>query len=370
MVRRLVRMLITLAVLGVVPGVASAQTWTVQSVPAPAGASGSLLDGVSCVSASACMAVGWYALGSTGNHLPFAEQWDGTSWTLETVPDPAGSNLTSLYAVSCTAAGACTAVGSYESSNGLTGLVERWDGSSWAIQAMPNLPGSSPVEFYGVSCAASTACTAVGGSDLGPVAEGWNGQTWTIQTAAPGGELRAVACTSPTACTAVGNVEASTLAERWSGTAWAPQVTPNPPGNNQLPGVNCATRTACTAVGWYQPNMSSSPSPTGSAFAEGWNGSSWTLQNIANPAGASASALYGVSCHAAGACTAVGDSYYPANSTFLTLAERWTGSSWTTESPPNPGSFEDALSAVSCTSSTTCTAVGSAARQPLAEQSS
>jgi hypothetical protein len=56
-----------------------------------------------------------------------------------------------------------------------------------------------------------------------PLAETWDGSTWTIQsTPVSSGGLSAVSCTSATVCTAVGKYETSsgsqvTLAERYSG---------------------------------------------------------------------------------------------------------------------------------------------------------
>jgi hypothetical protein len=81
--------------------------------------------------------------------------------------------------VSCASATACTAVGDYN--NGTTGvtLAERWNGSTWSIQPTPN-PAGAPVSLLnGVSCASATACTAVGGYNNGTagvtLAERWNG---------------------------------------------------------------------------------------------------------------------------------------------------------------------------------------------------
>jgi hypothetical protein len=68
-------------------------TWTVQSTPGPAGAlDGSLLQGVSCASATECMAVGVYStkrMASDG-FWPFAERWNGTRWTLPERSQPDG----------------------------------------------------------------------------------------------------------------------------------------------------------------------------------------------------------------------------------------------------------------------------------------
>ncbi|MGI8682705.1 MAG: hypothetical protein ACR2JO_11380 [Mycobacteriales bacterium] len=161
-------------------------------------------------------------------------------------------------------------------------LAERWNGTSWTVQSTPNPIGGENVNLTGVSCASTTVCTAVGqyfgphGRDL-TLAERWNGGRWTIQpTPRPAGtrgieliELSGVSCPSTTACAAVGSYYDSgsdrvvTLAERWNGNGWTIESTPNPTGADvsELNGVSCASSTpngwpwpssaACTAVGSY-----------------------------------------------------------------------------------------------------------------------
>jgi len=160
--------------------------WTIASTPVPAGTNNTNLNGVSCVSAAVCMAVG-YAAESTGvGTVPLAERWNGSAWAISPMPAPAGEGLeTTLYGVSCTSRNACTAVGDYYDpvDSRTRSLAERWNGSAWAIQQTVN-PGND-VDVYGVACASSTACTAVGrtfgGATTGwtSLIEHWNGATWT-----------------------------------------------------------------------------------------------------------------------------------------------------------------------------------------------
>jgi len=83
-------------------------------------------------------------------------------------------------------------------------LAERWNGSKQAIQTTLN-PAS--IGFSGASCAAASACTAVGKF----FAEGWNGSLWSTQTlpfsTLGEAELFGVSCTAASACTAAGRVE-------------------------------------------------------------------------------------------------------------------------------------------------------------------
>jgi hypothetical protein len=330
--------------------------WRIQPVPSPPGAAWSNLSGVSCVSPSACEAVGTTASRS-GAQTALAERWNGSSWQLQPAPTPAGGGQ--LNGVSCTSPSACTAVGGSPAGKA---LAERWNGSSWQIQPAPSPAGAF---LSGVACTSSSACTAVGGSAAGTLAEQWDGTTWSIQaTANPpqgGGFLDGVACTSPSACTAVGKSNAGTLAERWDGTSWSIQPTPSPAGAQFtfLNTVACASASACTAAGAYQDS-----SGAFQALAEQWDGTSWAIQPTPQLASGAMSQLIGVACTSATGCTAVG--YSSPNGANLvnhpapaTLAERWNGSSWSIQPTPSPpGAAPSILNATSCVSGSDCIAVG------------
>jgi hypothetical protein len=230
------------------------------------------------------MAVGHYT-NSSGTQVTLSERWDGTSWTIVSTPNAVGAQSSTLLGVSCTAANACTAAGSYKNSSGVTvTLVERWDGTSWTIQASPNPAGASSSALSGVSCVSSSACVAVG-----------------QYTNSSGVQV--------------------TLAEHWNGASWSIQATPNPAGataSRLAGGVSCTSANSCTAVGNYINS-----SGTTVTLAERWNGSSWTTQTTPNPAGATNSILTGVSC-AGDPCTAVGQ-YTNSIGTKFTLAELYEG---------------------------------------------
>ncbi len=160
-------------------------------------------------------------------------------------------------------------------------------------------------------------------------AEAAAASAWALQSlAAPSltGQQSAVSCPSVTACAAVGHYFSTTgievtLAERWNGTSWAIQISPNPSGaaGSGLDGVSCTSATACTAVGSYTGATGATRT-----LAERWNGATWAIQSTPNPIAATSSSLSSVSCTSNTSCTAVG---YFQNSagTFLTLAERWNG---------------------------------------------
>ncbi|MFZ0664573.1 MAG: hypothetical protein WAM97_02385, partial [Acidimicrobiales bacterium] len=171
--------------------------------------------------------------------------------------------------VSCTSDSACTAVGSYvDSSDGGGTLAEAWDGTSWSIQTTPDPSGAGSSTLSGVSCNSSGDCTAVGGylnddSVAQPFAEVWNGTSWSpeptpLPSGAEGGALSGVSCPSTGPCSAVGNYTDSSgvdhdLAEVSNGTSWSFQATADPL-NGQQPTLNdiaCTTSDGCTAVGVY-----------------------------------------------------------------------------------------------------------------------
>jgi hypothetical protein len=193
--------------------------WTIQTMPVPAGAVSSELHGVDCTSSTFCMAVGSYTLVSGGPQWAMSATWNGTSWTLKTVPSPVEAKASILLDVSCTSAANCTGVGGYRNSGNVqVSFVERWNGSAWSHQGSPNPTGSTNTVFQGVHCPGPTAtgvalCVAVGD---------WNnGKVW------------------------------QPMAQELVGSAWSLDsvVTPEGATFSLLEGVSCYTR--CQGVGWY-----------------------------------------------------------------------------------------------------------------------
>jgi sugar lactone lactonase YvrE len=402
--------------------------WSIQTVPHPSGATETALSGVSCSSASECMAVGW-TKSSSGTISPFAALWANGTWTERTPESPVeGGAVTALSGVSCSSGSFCLAVGRTKGeSSSEAGFAERWSGSGWKIVSPPTPAGAEHAALAGVSCTSLAACTAVGrytgthgGSSeayRGSWIERWNGeaQGWSEQAyQRPGAsrdELTSVSCATPESCTAAGKYYETTkgypvaLVEQWNGASWSVQPTPTDPGSypNVLLGVSCAVESTCATVGYNyiapwghqlaftrsETSMAVQATPmeggsthgvlagasctsstactevgsyaNGSgtvSLADAWNGIEWATQPTPGPSGAKATELHRVSCTGPSACTAVG-SYTNSSGAIVTLAERFDGTKWIPESPPNPnGAKESRLSGVSCTSASSCTAVG------------
>jgi hypothetical protein len=382
--------------------------WSTQHAAQPRGSAGAALDAASCISATACTAVG-YQLSGVDVALPLVERWNGAAWSVQ--PTPAGRGG-SLAGVSCVSAGSCIAVGTTSDATGATvALAEIWNGITWKIVPTPSVPNAPYAVLSAVSCTSDTACTAVGSETapgFGTLAERWNGSTWSLETMAmPGdgeeGFVTGVACTSATLCVAAGDYINSsftfvTLAERWNGTTWTAMPSPTPSGAFilQMTGLACSGTSECTAVGWTQLGamvlrfngatwrLQPTPPPSGppfvtamlngvscagtsacvsvgsftGTFAEGWDGSGWSLMSTPNMPGVLNSALVAVSCTAAGSCTAVGNQEDAAGGQ-TSLAYSWNGTAWSVQpTPPVRGAVTIMLSGVSCTSPTACVAVG------------
>jgi hypothetical protein len=376
---------VTVAVLGASTALAAGLHWSIQS-GTTTGLHNAQLLGVSCGSARSCFAVGVSAVNSKVS-APVAERWRGSRWAVQRAAVPTGAKSTELFDVSCSSTSRCTATGRYLNSSRVTAsLAERWNGKKWAIQRTPNVPGAGHNTLRGISCPSNNWCMAVGANKFPTkgfriLAERWNGRSWSVQkppnpqTGPFGSELITVSCTSPRACIAVGDSVDNTghtkgLAERWNGKSWTIQQVPLPSGAflTQLVGVECAGPSACEAVGYYA--LSQNGGRLG--FSESWNGNTWTMQTVPGPAGAQQTVPVDVSCTSSADCTLVGE-VVNKNGTELTLAEKWNGATWQIQPTPNPrGAILSLFNAASCTSATSCVAVGgfdkASGGLPLAER--
>jgi hypothetical protein len=240
-------------------------TWTALSPIQPKGTLYGALNGVACQSATRCMAVGWSARQGRYRSL-LAESWNGSKWELRTTPKVSGATKSEFNGVSCASATSCVAVGGVLAPiNDM--LAEVWNGKKWALQTPPTPSGGNAPDLLAVSCAATTACTAVGTygiSGVGlPLAEGWNGTSWTQQsTPNPAGSagtgLGGVSCRSADFCVAVGGATFSgteTLAtgEIWNGSTWTLDNPGEPSGatTTDLDAVSCPSATHCIAADFW-----------------------------------------------------------------------------------------------------------------------
>jgi hypothetical protein len=340
------------------------------------------LHGVACPATTTCVAVGsWYKEKSLESHL-YAQLWNGREWKIQTVPSSSeSSGEHSLQAVACSSSTACTAVADPSSTaTSEKPYGERWNGTEWVVQSMPVPASGSERWLASVSCGSATSCIAVGdylattGNHV-PMVEHWNGTEWKVEStpALPyeAGELKGVSCTSATACTASGwqylsGSVSGTLIETWNGTAWKVQSSPNPSGSAgaTFKGVSCTSTSFCAAVGEWTAGKAEGYK----TLVEQWNGTEWKVESTSNPN--SGDHLWGVTCTASNACSAVG--YSETSGHDAPLEERWNGTLWAVRATPEISSEEylESLASMSCASLDVCIAVGSSGPyhwQPLVE---
>lgn len=355
-------------------GAAVSRVWSVQPTPNPAGPLDSELFGVSCASASACMAVGYATQGTVRSLL--AERFDGSRWRLARPQAPPGAATADLLGVSCPAANACVAIGDYRARSGLTRtLAERWNGTRWSIEPTldPGRPYRHPTldsgtELSGVSCASADSCIAVGDyldrrhRDVALI-ERFDGRAWSREsTPSPlQRQLGGASCSSAAGCTAVGERRRGfgvllPVVERSRGGRWMLAGAPasRVPGSmtNILVSVSCGSGSACAAVG-----ERSTAAGGFAPFAERYAAGRWTVVATPSP---SEGLLGAVSCVSADACTAVGLGENASRSRTRALIERWNGRGWALEPGATlpRGRSGGGLGAVSCVSRAVCVAVG------------
>lgn len=403
------------------PAAAAGSPWAVQQVP-PVDTStpNAQFFDVSCPTGAACVAVGEY-VGTDGIQRPLSEVWNGTSWHIVRPVSPANTLASSLGTVSCVSASACQAIGQTQhTAAGRTRLIaESWNGTSWRMVPIKE-PGGT---FFGpaMSCATAKACFMAGSRDTAKdidqaVTERWNGQRWSLVTPRrpqSNSELGGVSCPGPRDCYAAGWSSGSNLSssrpliEHWNGSRWSTRGVPKPSGPATLSAVSCPTASTCTAVGTagvdntrllvedlsegrWADSLPATPPPvvkgTASMYAVScsaprvctalftyidsgeeltWaiagRGSSSGGFKVTAPDGVAEDTAANVSCHGTG-CTIAGglntnDGQGDSTGTGTTFAWRGTGSHFVPQHTPNPaGTSGGTLTSVSCVTSGFCAA--------------
>ncbi len=140
-------------------------------------------------SATNVWAVGYYEpSGSTS--APLVEHFDGSTWSVASLP----TSLTSLdghfNSVGALATNNAWAVGDYYDlpTNRNHTLVAHWNGSTWS--PVPSPDGSTFDRFYGIAATSATSIWATGdqyvcgSGPAGPLTEYWDGCQWRVVPAA------------------------------------------------------------------------------------------------------------------------------------------------------------------------------------------
>ena len=335
--------------------------WRNEPSSAPKSAKEDWLKDVSCPNAGSCIAVGGYVNSTTGNTAIAAEQWNGTEWTAMEPPVPAGT-FSELRGVDCLGPSNCIAVGyATPAANSARALIMKWNGTAWSEVSVPALPSGEQHYLNDIDCPSALSCEAVGRSLSNTsllnkaLALHFDGSAWSVRAAAnptwPGGEpakegtiLEGVSCASPTFCKAVGMIIAriggvtttKPLIERLNGSEWLNEAADTSyladfgHTNFRLSGVSCPTTATCFAVGGSSTDASGTSQWP---FVQRWSAGAWAfnwapLFKTSTSTSLGSSGLYAVSCSSATSCRAVGADG---------IGVRWSGSGyWLLEVPKTP----------------------------------
>jgi hypothetical protein len=237
-------------------------------------------NGVSCASATSCLAVGSFtnADGREGLVTPLTDSTPGTS-TASSLPNLAltTGQGASLNAVSCSSADVCVAAGAYTDSLGgepfVVTVTGGTPGAAYESALPPGARNTHDGEFDAISCAPAGTCLAVGDyedSVVGlsplavPVSGGVPGTPVTVPvpsgTTTYGGDFDTVSCVATATCVASGDYFASSggtegvILPVTDGSAGTPLVVTLPSGasvrpNVELIGSTCPSLGTCLTVG-------------------------------------------------------------------------------------------------------------------------
>jgi hypothetical protein len=343
--------------------------WTIVSSPNASTVNPNILTGVTCTSASNCWAVGYFSTGATDQTL--IEHWDGNNWTVVNSPNTDTSFTNRLLAVTCASTSDCWSVGFATINSTDQTLTEHWNGNAWSIVTSANTDSARTNYLLSISCLSASECWAVGRANNGAadqtLVERWDGTAWALVSSSNTNSARdnlfsSVTCLSSTNCWATGyyledsQIAYQTLVEHWDGTAWniIPSDNTSPIQHNVLSaGVSCASVSDCWTIGnFYNDNGIAQP------LVEHWDGTAWSVVSSEGRGIPQNNFLSGITCTSMSDCWTVGY-YIPANGTFhRTLIEHWDGLSWTLINSPNNGTRDNQLYEVTCTSASNCWAAG------------
>jgi hypothetical protein len=169
-------------------------SFTTQPVPAPGKASVLFPADLSCSSSKNCAVVGFgFNLSASSTSVPsifgFLQVWNGSAWKVAQWAGPKGANFALLLGVSCTSASNCVAVGASGTNNSGAAASFTWNGTHWSPVGVPGVGKGLTTEFSSVSCPSAGTCVAIGAYGLPtamngtPLAGYLHAGSWRLQHA-------------------------------------------------------------------------------------------------------------------------------------------------------------------------------------------
>ena len=257
----------------------------------PKSAADVYFDGLSCMSAKHCVALG-VGITSNGAFPLLFDTWDGSGWTVRTKALPAVDDYPQLNSISCATSTDCVLVGGLQrgGSGNLTAYAARWNGASLTGMTVPVPARLASPTLAAVSCPSTAFCAVTGlnfsaadGSTGLAFADILRDGKWSlVKLASPKGtttsQLLALSCLSATWCIAAGSVGTRVEALAYNGRSWSAQRLPAPAKGyaEDFGGIGCVTEKSCVALGGIGPVNEDELDPLGAR----WNGTTWTLKVI------------------------------------------------------------------------------------------
>jgi hypothetical protein len=308
---------------------------------------GASLHDVLCLSDRNCWAVGGYGIenGTVITTGYLTEHWNGEAWHYVPAPLPASAvgslQQPGFEGISCISATNCWAVGSA----GGTASASHWDGHHWLTRAVAHLTTpDTDVVLFDVSCAGFD-CWAVGtghgyqfkpamGTSSSYVALHLIKGRWVkvpspVQPVSAMEDTVHISCPASNSCWVAGTrYDPQTFSPQtglagqlndilhWNGKRWASVPVPSPGGHlitdlgglkvlpaSALLDLACVSVDDCWAVGAYT-HAANPPLVRGQVLH--WNGRNWSMLAAPKPVGAVDAGLVGVNCPKGHGCAVVG----------------------------------------------------------------
>lgn len=255
-------------------------TWSTAGSAASALISGSQLTGVADISPTDAYAISYNSVDSLSQVI----HWNGSTWSAVAIPQP-GTTVTAPYdiddvtylsAISADSPDDVWAVGGYfsQGSSLFRPYALHFNGTTWSVATLPQVSGATSAtqyEFGSVVANSPTDVWAVGQSYQSEVSfptssnstsstliEHWNGTAWSVVSSpSPGSHdfLTGVATSNPASdvsavgyYTPAGATTPQTLILNWNGADWSTVTSPNATASDTLAGV-AATSGSVLAVG-------------------------------------------------------------------------------------------------------------------------
>jgi hypothetical protein len=355
-----------------------------------------VLAAVACWSTASCVAVGGYVDSnghSQGMVIPITNGIPGTPQEIaapgSSATNPAAANpSTQLLAVSCTSAGACVAVGYYATATGgydalylpINAGVAAPEASEVAEPSSSASPTHAFDELSDVSCQSSGLCVAVGdyyyddnyddAAMLVPITNGAAGATQTLThlpsdfVSGGGTYLSYVSCPATGTCSAVGSYNFNSAGQERNlvipitgGIAGAATealppagVSPSKPYEIDFTGIACQATGACVAAG-NSEGTSVASIPVALPISNGVPSAAAVSPALPSDADATQNAeLNAVSCPDVGPCLAGGDyqNVVSGNTTGMTVSFDADGIGPAVETQGPTGNDEALFDTVGC----------------------